>query len=93
MARRPVRELLKELLKHPKYGGTVSDQISVRFSGDGRQVTRNNRIGAVMGTLRIVPNRNTINEDTPSTRLHHTINEEASIFVYEGEFCNSYINL
>ncbi|XP_078701561.1 uncharacterized protein LOC144927753 [Branchiostoma floridae x Branchiostoma belcheri] len=85
MARRSVSDLLAHLLRHPKHRGSVSaGEISVRFSGDGRQVTRNNRIGAVMGTLRIVPNRNTINKETESAQLHHTIDEEASIFVYEG---------
>ncbi|XP_066299903.1 uncharacterized protein [Branchiostoma lanceolatum] len=83
MARRSVRELLTFLLRHPKHKD-CGDQISVRFSGDGRQVTRNNRIGAVMGTLRIIPNRDTIDENTESAQLHHTIDEEACIFVYEG---------
>ncbi|CAH1233119.1 Hypp597 [Branchiostoma lanceolatum] len=82
MARRSVRELLTFLLRHPKHKD-CGDQISVRFSGDGRQVTRNNRMGAVMGTLRIIPNRDTIDENTEIAQLHHTIDKEACIFVYE----------
>ncbi|KAI8487200.1 hypothetical protein Bbelb_349980 [Branchiostoma belcheri] len=83
MSRRSVREVLTHLLRLPKHK-SCGQEISVRFSGDGRQVTRNNRIGAVMGTVRIVPNRNTINANLDNAQLHHSIDEEASVFIYEG---------
>ncbi|KAI8506439.1 hypothetical protein Bbelb_158660 [Branchiostoma belcheri] len=83
MSRRSVREVLTHLLRLPKHK-SCGEEISVRFSGDGRQVTRNNRIGAVMGTVRIVPNRNTINANLDNAQLHHSIDEEASVFIYEG---------
>ncbi|CAH1242586.1 Hypp6859 [Branchiostoma lanceolatum] len=37
-----------------------------------------------MGTVRIIPNRNTINENTDNAQLHHTIDEEAAVYLYEG---------
>ncbi|XP_066279013.1 uncharacterized protein [Branchiostoma lanceolatum] len=83
VARRPLRELLAHLLIH-KRQYIDNNEVSVRFSGDGRQVTRNQRIGAVMGTVRIIPKRETINGDTDTAQLHHTIDEEASVYIYEG---------
>ncbi|KAI8493077.1 hypothetical protein Bbelb_290810 [Branchiostoma belcheri] len=43
MSRRSVREVLTHLLRLPKHK-SCGEEISVRFSGDGRQVTRNIRI-------------------------------------------------
>ncbi|CAH1242504.1 Hypp6780 [Branchiostoma lanceolatum] len=62
----------------------TTSEVSVPTDGGGRQVTRNHRIGAVMGTVRIIPNRNTINENTDNAQLHHTIDEEAAVYLYEG---------
>ncbi|CAH1242435.1 Hypp6699 [Branchiostoma lanceolatum] len=81
VARRPLRELPASLLRH-KQQYIYNNEVSVRFSGDGRQVTRNQRIGAVMGTVRNIPKRDTINADT--AQLHHTIDEEASVYIYGG---------
>eukprot|EP00058_Branchiostoma_floridae_P002284 XP_002587772.1 hypothetical protein BRAFLDRAFT_94675 [Branchiostoma floridae] len=85
MSHRSVRDVLRKLLQLPKNRG-YGDEISVRISGDGRQVTQSNRIGAVMSTVRIVPNRNTIDGTLDSAQLHHTIDEEAAVFLYEGDF-------
>ncbi|XP_078606620.1 uncharacterized protein LOC144879244 [Branchiostoma floridae x Branchiostoma japonicum] len=85
MSHRSVRDVLRKLLQLPKNRG-YGDEISVRISGDGRQVTQSNRIGAVMGTVRIVPNRNTIDGTLDSAQLHHSIDEEAAVFLYEGDF-------
>ncbi|KAI8490475.1 hypothetical protein Bbelb_317430 [Branchiostoma belcheri] len=66
MARRSVKKLLAHLLRHPKHRESVNaGDISVRFSGDGRQAW-------------------VLNKETERAQLHHTIDEEASIFVYEG---------
>ncbi|CAH1266571.1 Hypp3425 [Branchiostoma lanceolatum] len=82
VARRTLRELLASLLRH-KRQYIYNNEVSMRFSGDGRQVTRNQRIGAVMGTVRIIPRRDTINAGT--AQLHHTIDKEASVYIYEGD--------